>query len=250
MSSASVPDQQATGIPANDSSWEDVSVSLTERVYRNNGNRTVIGLLNPKCGKVLDVGCGAGDNAALIRANYPNCEIYGITRSSAEMKRALNYMKECWVCDIEKGIPEGAQDMQFDAILFSHVLEHLKDPADVLASFTRLLTKGGQVIIAVPNVMYFRMRLQFLAGRFEYQPTGGIMDDTHLHFYTYFTADRYLLSKSSELTLKSKQVDAHLPLPFIRGRILPNSVCKLCDDWVAKHLPNLCGHQVVLTAEK
>ncbi|MGB9030675.1 MAG: hypothetical protein WCC27_11195 [Acidobacteriaceae bacterium] len=44
----------------------------------------------------------------------------------------------------------------------------------------------------------------FLRGDFEYDPDGGILDDTHLHFYTYRTADRYLLAESPDLHCDDK----------------------------------------------
>lgn len=228
----------------------ETSLPLTERVYRNNGNQTVIRQLNKSCRKILDVGCGAGDNAALVKSLLPHCEVFGITHSIQEANLALQHMSACWVWDIEKGAPNEVHGAEFDAIIFSHVLEHLKNPARVVADFARLLAKSGQAVIAVPNVLYFPVRFQFLCGSFEYQPDGGILDDTHLHFYTYLTADRYLLSGCPELRLKSKVVDAHVPLPFIRGKILPTQLCTNCDSWAAGHFPNLFGYQIVLTAEK
>ena len=96
--------------------------------------------------------------------------------------------------DIEGEIPQYLEQERFDCLIFSHVLEHLRNPAEVVARLSRLLRTGGRVVIAVPNVLFFKVRLQFLRGDFEYDPDGGILDDTHLHFYTHRTADRYLLA--------------------------------------------------------
>ena len=244
------PLRNARACQSSSSSGKQVSLPLTERVYQNSGNPGVTRLLDQNCHRILDVGCGSGDNAALVKGMLPQCEIFGITRSTSEAELALRNMKECWVYDIEKGIPDEIRNVAFDAIIFSHVLEHLRYPASIVANFSRLLTKGGQVIIAVPNVLYLPMRLQFLRGDFEYQPAGGILDDTHLHFYTYFTADRYLLSESPHLKLKSKLGGGHVPLPLLRNRIIPEPICKAIDVWGERHWPNLFGHQIVIAAER
>lgn len=137
----------------------------------------------------------------------------------------------------------------FDVLIFSHVLEHLRYPDAVVAHFSRLLCPGGQVLIAIPNVLSFKMRLRFLRGDFQYEPS-GVMDDTHLHFYTYLTADRYLLAKSPDLKLAVKAVTGNFLLPLLRGRVIPHALGERIDAWGAHHWPNLFGHQVLIRAVK
>src|ERR1700682_4681978 len=137
--------------------------------------------------------------------------------------------------------------MRFDAIVFSHVLEHVRDPALVLQKFSNLLRRGATVIIAVPNVLSFAMRLQFLEGDFEYQ-SDGVLDDTHLRFFTYLTADRYLLGKSPELKLVSKSVTGSVPQWWLRRYFLPKSWSMRIDSLGCRIWPNLFGEQVLLKA--
>ncbi len=229
---------------------EQISLSLSERIYKNIGNPLVIAQVDASCRRVLDIGCGAGDNAALLKQKLPQCEVFGITRSEAEAERARAYMVKCWVGNIEGEIPPYLKEERFDCLIFSHVLEHLRDPADVVARLSQLLRNGGQVVIAVPNVMFIKMRFQFLCGDFEYRPEGGILDDTHLHFYTYFTTDRYLLSRSPDLRLTRKTVSGFVPMPLLRGRVIPNNLAKVIDGWGVRHWPNLFGDQTVIVAVK
>src|SRR5437016_12769572 len=82
--------------------------------------------------------------------------------------------------------PDGeipALDGAFDAIVYGDVLEHLHDPARVLAALNRGLAPGGQAVISVPNVAHLWVRLSLAAGRFEYADR-GILDRTHLRFFT------------------------------------------------------------------
>jgi 2-polyprenyl-3-methyl-5-hydroxy-6-metoxy-1,4-benzoquinol methylase len=223
--------------------------STAERVYSNLGNAPLLDLLNNKYTRILDVGCGAGDNAALIKAKNPECEIFGITHSPAEAAIAEAHMARCWVADVEDELPDDIANQLFDVLIFSHVLEHLRDPATVLARFSRLLSKGGQVLIAVPNVLSWWMRVQFLRGDFQYQ-SSGVLDDTHLDFYTYVTADKHLLSKASDLQLTHKVVEGSVPLWVLRRHIFPRGVSRHIDQFGCRHWPNLFGWQVLLRAIK
>lgn len=74
-------------------------------------------------------------------------------------------------------------DDPFDVIICADVLEHLSDPARVLASLLRYLGRDGLVIVSVPNIAHLWVRLQLLIGRFDYTDR-GILDRTHLRFFT------------------------------------------------------------------
>lgn len=220
-----------------------------ERVYSNCGNPQLIDLLGAGCERLLDIGCGAGDNAGLIKSRYSECDVFGITDSAVEADLARRHMAQCWVFDIESEIPADLVHQSFDALIFSHVLEHLRDPAAVLARFSRLLRSGGQVLIAVPNVLSWRMRAQFLLGRFEYE-SAGTLDDTHLCFFTYFTADQYLLSKSPDLQVTTKATSGSVPLWMLRRYIFPRRWAECIDQWGCRRWPNLFGGQVLIRAVK
>jgi 2-polyprenyl-3-methyl-5-hydroxy-6-metoxy-1,4-benzoquinol methylase len=217
------------------------------RIYKNSGNASVLALLNKDPGMVLDVGCGAGDNARLLRSKHPECAVHGITHSPVEAEIARNWMSACWVFDIESDIPEDLRTMTFDAVIFSHVLEHVRDPATTLKKFAELLVPGGCAVIAVPNTLSWAMRWQFLRGDFEYQ-SDGVLDDSHLRFFTYLTADRYLLGKSPELKLVSKSVTGSVPQFWLRRYLLPKSWSMRIDALGCSIWPNLFGDQVLLKA--
>lgn len=226
-----------------------ITPPVPDRVYSNQGNAPLIDLLGKGWNRLLDIGCGAGDNAALVKSRYSECEVYGITHSAVEAEIAKNQMKQCFVFDIESDIPADLAQQSFDVLIFSHVLEHLRDPAEVLAKFSRLLRSGGFVLIAVPNILSWRMRLQFLRGNFEYE-SAGELDDTHLRFFTYFTADQYLLSKSPDLEVTCKAASGSVPLWWLRRYAFPRRWAEHIDQWGCRHWPNLFGSQVLIAAVK
>ena len=52
-----------------------------------------------------------------------------------------------------------------------------------LRNLRKLLRPGGRLLITGPNVAYWAVRKDLLLGRWRYAGA-GIMDRTHLHFYT------------------------------------------------------------------
>lgn len=228
---------------ASDGPWN----SGVERVYANGGNPDLTALIEKKSRKILDVGCGAGDNARQITSIRPDCRVYGVTHSSREAEIALPFLEQCWVFDIEAALPEDLAGEQFDTLILSHVLEHLRNPARVLAEFLTLLAPGGIVLIAVPNILMWRQRLRFLAGSFEYEDA-GVLDDTHLRFFTYFTADRYLLAQAPDLRVTYKGAGGSFPLWLLRRHVLPGAWCKKIDSWATRCWPNLFGSQILIKA--
>jgi 2-polyprenyl-3-methyl-5-hydroxy-6-metoxy-1,4-benzoquinol methylase len=220
-------------------------IPLSERVYSNQGNPSLITLLRKGSKRVLDVGCGSGDNAALIKTMHPECLLYGITYSAVEAEMAERHMVKCWLFDIEGDLPADIEYEKFDCIIFSHVLEHLRDPAKVLARFSHLLCNDGQVLIAVPNILSWRMRLKFIRGDFEYTSEGEL-DDTHLRFFTFFTADRYLLTNVPQLKVTNKFATGSFPLWWLRRYVLSDNICNFIDRIALKYWPNLFGTQTLI----
>jgi len=224
-----------------------LQVEIEDRHYANQGNKALLDLLSPSTREVLDVGCGAGDNARLSAALGRDRKFYGITMSLSERTEAMKYMEACWVEDIENGNLNCLAGRKFDAIFCSHVLEHLRDPASAVAKLLAHLRVPGELLIAVPNVLALRQRLSFLRGRFEYEDD-GVMDSSHLRFFTYHTADKFLLSGSPMLTLEKKVADGSVPLWFLRHRLLPSRTRDWLDKTGCSLWPNLFGVQILMKA--
>lgn len=221
---------------------------ISEKVYDNEGNADVVALVPASARTVLDVGCGAGSNAALLLRRDPGKRIYGVTGSASEAELARRHMVQCWVADLEAPLPVELTALRFDCIVLSHVLEHLRDPAALLARLSTQLEPGGRCVIAVPNVMNWRERAQFLAGKFEYQKT-GTLDETHLRFFSYYTAPRMLLAASPSLRLVRTSVTGSVPLWIARRKLLPAKVSHKLDALGCQLWPNLFGSQILIEAE-
>ncbi len=213
---------------------------VEERRYGATPNEEVLRCIPPSAREVLDVGCGSGANAALLAAK--GVKVDGITLSPDEAGRAAGHCRSVYVNDLEHGLPEDV-DNKYDAVLCSHVLEHIRYPEPLLIDVRRRLKPDGRLVIAVPNLLHYRTRVQLMLGRFEYAE-GGIMDSTHFRWYTLETMGRLLASRG--FAVERAYGDGNAPLGALR-RLAPG-VCQRIDGFAARHLPGLFGWQLVFVA--
>lgn len=134
--------------------------------------------------RVLEVGCGMGGSASLIRTLFPNSEYFGVEYS----KEAGAYAKafgDVTIGDAEKIYYEDIYpDECFDYVIFGDVLEHLHEPAEVLRKIYPCIKNDGHIIVSMPNVKHWSVMLPLLReDRFTYEDA-GILDRTHLKMYT------------------------------------------------------------------
>lgn len=146
---------------------------------------------------VLDVGCW---NGALGRAlaDLQDLVIDGIERDSgqAELARYSGYRTvHCMDLDRDRLDMIGGR---YDFVLFGDVLEHLLDSSATLRAARELLAPKGHVLVSVPNVAFAICRLQHLLGRWDYVDY-GILDRTHLRFFTRRTLIKMLIECGYEL---------------------------------------------------
>jgi SAM-dependent methyltransferase len=146
---------------------------------------------------VLDVGCGRGVNGQL--AHDKGAYVVGIEQWKPSVDAARARLDEVIEADIEQDDSARALgDRRFDLVLFGDVLEHTRDPMSVMNRFLPFLEDGGHVIVSLPNVAAWTVRLGLLAGKFEYAQS-GILDETHLRFFTRQTAVRLVERVGLEL---------------------------------------------------
>jgi 2-polyprenyl-3-methyl-5-hydroxy-6-metoxy-1,4-benzoquinol methylase len=140
---------------------------------------------------VLDVGCGYATTSKHIqeRGNH----VTGIESSPQAVAVARARIAEVIEADLE----HFDADRKFDVILFADVLEHLAWPIGVLRRYTEMLKERGTVIVSLPNVGLWSVRLGLLFGRFPYQES-GVLDRTHLRFFTRGSAIQMLRAAGLE----------------------------------------------------
>ncbi|TMB98842.1 MAG: glycosyltransferase [Chloroflexi bacterium] len=147
----------------------------------NNSHTLLIGLTG-RDRTVLEVGPATGYMTRVLKDR--GCRVTAIEIDADAGALAEPYCERLIVADVEQlDFNEAFGDQRFDVILFGDVLEHLRDPAAVLRKAAAYIAPGGQIIASVPNIAHGSVRLALLKGEFP-QTERGLLDSTHLHFFT------------------------------------------------------------------
>jgi 2-polyprenyl-3-methyl-5-hydroxy-6-metoxy-1,4-benzoquinol methylase len=156
---------------------------------------------------VLDVGCGFATTSQHIekRGN----RVTGIESSAEAVAVARTRVSEVIHADLQNHPLAGRR---FDVIIFADVLEHLAWPIGVLRGYLDLLKDGGSIIVSLPNVGLWSVRLNLLLGRFQYEET-GVLDRTHLRFFTRRSARAMI--ESAGLKIIRRTYNPGLVRPFV-----------------------------------
>jgi 2-polyprenyl-3-methyl-5-hydroxy-6-metoxy-1,4-benzoquinol methylase len=144
--------------------------------------------------RVLEIGCGAGANLAEVKRRFPGCHATGVElrADAAQATRAAGHADTVVHGDVLDAQQVQLAEGGFDLIICSHVLEHFAEPERVLARMRGWLSQGGQLLVALPNVRHVSVLVDLLwRGDFRYQAS-GILDHTHLRFFTRKSALRFL----------------------------------------------------------
>jgi SAM-dependent methyltransferase len=138
----------------------------------------------------------------------------------------------------------------FDVVLFADVLEHLPNPQSMLLTAREALRPHGSIIVSVPNVAHWSVRVDLIRGRFQYQPT-GIMDATHLRWFSARTAKSLVASAGFKVTTYRATAGLTLPDNIYRRplRWLPQKNRTDFLRFASRRWPTLFGCQHVLKAE-
>ena len=140
-----------------------------------------------KRASVLDVGCNAGYIGKYLKEKK-QCICDGIDIDEKALIKAKPYYRNLFKYDLYKC--DFILHYKYDFILFIDVLEHLPDPNKSLKKFVKNLKPNGKVIISLPNIARFELRIKHLFGKFDYYP--GIMSEDHLRFFTLKTGKQLI----------------------------------------------------------
>ena len=198
--------------------------------------------------RVLEIGCGDG--------------AFG-----AELKRAGNQVVGIDPCPgppavgaydavLDRNLDQGLGDLTpplersgFDRVLLLDILDHFREPKDLLRDCRAVLDPRGKLIVSVPNVVNFTTRWMMFWGSFRYSDR-GILDWSHLRFFTRKSIAKLLEGEGYQVTARYSTI---VPLERLFA-VKP-------DNWLLRaanavlHLitsvaPGLFGYQVILVAER
>ena len=201
-------------------------------------NPSLIRVLPSKSSLALDVGCGCGGTAAWLVSR--GVQVDGISWNLEELEQAAKHCRATFQCDLNEGLPN-IKASEYDLIVCSHIFEHIAYPQNLLTDIQRALKPSGVLVVAIPNLLFWRDRMKLLRGKFEYQPS-GTFDYTHLRWYTRDSMIQIMTEHGFQL--ESFVGEGWIALPGLRY-LVGTSIRKRINDFVANRWPGLFAAQLL-----
>ena len=141
---------------------------------------------------VLELGCAGGALGAALKARHPGALVAGVDMGKHAVERARGRLDRVVQADLDgfdfalAGFERGT----IDTVIAIDVLEHLANPWRLLERLKPWLAPDAQVLACIPNMRNITIAAQLLLnGSFEYDER-GLLDITHLRFFTLQGVDR------------------------------------------------------------
>jgi SAM-dependent methyltransferase len=188
---------------------------------------------------VLDVGSGSGIMGVKLREL--GFSVVNAIEADAEARSqtAQYYMEIAPRLSVFAG-------RTFGLVLLLDVIEHMTQPEQFMFELLRLLTPGATILLSVPNVAHWSVRLPLLFGTFRYTER-GILDRTHVRFFTRRSL-RHFLKGIGPLSIDHESVSVP-PVEFVLPELVWNNaffrVLSAAHYRTAQVAPGFFGYQLL-----
>jgi 2-polyprenyl-3-methyl-5-hydroxy-6-metoxy-1,4-benzoquinol methylase len=196
---------------------------------------------------VLDVGCAVGYLGEFLRRNRASRWLAGIEIDPGAAEKARAHYDQVIVGSIDDPAVWDQLHRRVDAMIFGDVLEHTADPLVVLRMARPRLSDDGVIVVSIPNIGHFKVRLRLLAGKFEYEDW-GIMDRTHLRFFTLKTAQEMLRQAGFSVIHREGVHGYPLPEGLNPARRVWARSKRRLQAWLSGMRPTVFAAQFILVA--
>ena len=195
-------------------------------------------------GTLLDLGAAGGELGAAVREHFRRT--IGFEYQVDCMADLQSRFDQVVVTDLEKlkRLPQNV-----DAVVCADVIEHLRDAPSLLRLVRGALAEDGHLFVSVPNIANITVRIGLMFGIFEYRER-GILDNTHLRFYTLRTIRRDLQAAGFQIIAVR---GSSIPIRLIIGRFTPEPLLRAGEKiltMVTRLWLSLFAYQIVVVARR
>jgi predicted TPR repeat methyltransferase len=214
--------------------------------FEGSSHRILIDLVRrfaKRGGTLLDLGASAGHLGAAVRDHFS--QTIGFEYELACIEALHERFDAATICDLERvtRLPRN-----LDAVVLADIIEHLRDAPALLRLVKESLAPNGRVFISVPNIANITVRIGLLFGIFQYRDR-GILDATHLRFYTLRTI-RSDIERAGFRVIAVR--GSSVPIRLIIGKWMPDPLLRLGEKLltiVTRLWKSLFAYQIILVAE-
>ena len=188
--------------------------------------------------RILHLGCGSGFLSG--QAQELGHTVVGVDRTTSPS--IAGQVSQFIQADLSAGIPTHLLDSHYDVVICADILEHLAAPEALLDEIRPLLTRQGILIVSVPNFAHWYSRTRIALGQFDYDQR-GILDETHLRFFTRRSIARRLTDAGYQLV---RHAATGVPIEnLLRNERQLSSALTGLQKAALKARPTLFGYQMV-----
>ncbi len=156
----------------------------TDKTSYESRRYDIIQLIPRDVRRILDVGCSSGSLGEEIKKRL-DAEITGIEMNEESARDAIEKLDKVIINNIEDiSFGDHFSRNYFDCVIFGDVLEHLRNPWDVLKNSINYVKRDGTIIASIPNVRHYTTICALLFRAYWPYRERGIHDRNHLRFFT------------------------------------------------------------------
>src|SRR6478672_2792007 len=186
--------------------------------YFRSGRADILRFLPSHFSRVLEVGCGGGAfSEKLLRDDV---EIWGIEPDKSAADIARGKLTKVLNATFEAAAHE-LPARYFDLVICNDVIEHMPDHDQFLQAIKATMTDDAVLVGSLPNIRHITALVKLLALKdFPYR-NEGILDNTHLRFFTRKSIER-TLRQNGYLVEALRGVNSIIKEGICRGTTMQN----------------------------
>ena len=193
---------------------QNLDLSIKPAGYYTQTRPEMTNFVPKNASKILEVGCGEGLFGGQLKQKL-HAEVWGVELDNNAAALAQKKLDKVLVGDISQLISR-LPEAYFDCVVFNDVLEHLVDPFSVLLQIKPKLNADGVVVCSVPNVRYISVLKQLLVKKQWKYEGEGVLDKTHLRFFT----QKSLIDTFNSLGYEILKIEGINAMPFWKFKLL------------------------------
>lgn len=165
--------------------------------YYQNARPEVFSIIPQNVMRVLEIGCAAGRFRQNFKTPVEYWGVEPVVLAAQEARSVGIKVLDGTYETVEELIPDG----YFDVIVCNDVIEHITDTDAFLSSVRRKLAHKGCLVGSIPNIRFVgTLKMVLLRRDWQYEDS-GIMDRTHLRFFTPKSFRRVLQENDFEVEI-------------------------------------------------
>ena len=153
---------------------------MVDKSYYQMVRPEIVPLVPVGARRFLEIGCAAGGFRRNFKSDVEYWGVEPVEDAACAAERAGIKVLRGTYEDVENLIPDG----YFDVVVCNDVIEHIVDTNAFLTSVRRKLKTDGCIVGSIPNIRFVGTLKMLLLKRDWAYADSGIMDRTHVRFFT------------------------------------------------------------------